>query len=314
MNLLFSGVGLLLFPVVAINLIFHLRVWSIQNEPVVVRGNGSHYVIMLHGLGGTPDEFQNLYPLFDEHNYTIIIPFDPNNSFNGIEESANVIYRQVSQLIKTRTNNYGQGYLKELSLVGNSLGGLITKKLIVKLKSDLEFIPDFRYANGTVEKIKLQNFVTVVTPHYGIGMDETPFNLIRLFISYSLFRSQTMLDLRSNSIIEKTETNEFNDVLSKFKNKMNYVLTTFDLNVPFSSSIRCIACGFKESSILFPTTKEIVKTTLNIDNIKLETVFVPINSLLNHGNVIGKHLNNQFVTWNRQEVLNSINHIKGNFQ
>ncbi len=324
------------------------------NEKTVVQGNGSHYIIMLHGFMGAPDEFQHLRKLFDKKNYTVIIPYDKRNFYSGLDSSVNFTYNEIKDKLCKRIKNYEC----KISIIGNSWGGLVAKLLIVKLKNLLLDKID----GERINTITFENFITTVTPHFGIGKaykyeegennakikatinaftfgyinkriligidtrSKYPFYddlingaIIDIRILLSYLTSQTGRDLRDPEIFIRTETEEFRKIMMWFNSVINYSLFTYDLNVPDWSSIIGRYDTFKEIQEELITQnksldKDIGCTTKNMYDIHRIMCIVPINSFLNHGNLIGKHLDRSSITPNREEVENSIRHIRNWFK
>jgi hypothetical protein len=338
---IFAALGIykdLIFTIFISQQIIHLTLIYIPfllSTETIIYGAGSHYVIMLHGLGGSPNEFKNLYPLFNSTEYTVIIPYMYRNMEVSLDLTTNVAYGIIDEHIKDWDS------VKSLSFIGNSLGGLISKKVLSKLSTKLE---------SEAPHVKLENFINLVTPHHGIFGDFYPINLIRIFIC-TLLNSDLSLDLLGGNIINNTETQDFKRIVSLFENRISYALSTFDSNVPFwSQTLQGPAINIdhkmkydsppylfegdslimsywsilrritqpspinSKTKIIEIPLKTITEIKITSNEIDWKLVFVPINSLLNHGNIVGKHLHNDWITPNKKEVLDSIKHIKNNFK
>ncbi len=283
---LLSPILLFICSIIAVN----ARLMYIKDTPSVIRGHGPHLVIMIHGLGSTPHEFFNLAHLFNETEYTVVLPSDPSNAIRGISSSARhsliEVMRGVGPFLMNNSTHF-----RKWSIIGNSLGGITGKLLAVKF---MDFIG---------ESVKPENFITLVTPHFGIGGDYSLLGCIRLIISYSLY--WTGRDLRNTKLVHLTENDKFKEVVNKFKKRSYYSLSTFDSNVPHWSSTRGVHYEYTEFIKGFNVTSNGIDWTLYT---------VPISSLLNHGNLCGKHLNNAWITWNKTQVLDSIYHIRHRFE
>lgn len=245
--------------IVAIIFVFILE----NDKKMIVKGTGNHNIIMLHGMGGNVGEFYNLYPLFDEKNYTIIIPNDIMNPIMGLRYSVNIIYNQIKDVICNNIKNITDPC--RISIIGNSLGGLVAKLLIIKIHN--EGLMELR--EMYLQNIEYKNFITVVTPHMGISFPKhysfidtlsDPLNYIRIVFSY-FFLFWTGDDLRTTNLLNQTETPEFLSIARMFDNVVSYSLSTFDSNVPFFSSSR----GFVD--IKKKIMKQMIANKYNYDRI-----------------------------------------------
>jgi hypothetical protein len=278
---------------------------------------------MLHGFGATPLEFENLYTRFNKTEYTIIAPRMNKNFAQTLQESSNEALKGIKHHIKTWK------LYKKLSIIGNSLGGLVAKLLIVDLEKSI--------GTGN-ENIVLENFITLVTPHHGILGPFSIMNTIRVMVCALVCQLNLSRELLFSNIVEKTETSDFKRLAKMFTKRVSYTLSTFDTMVPFWSST------FQQREITLVTGFDTYKlnkedfsykathiendaiTTVSIYPARIETgelisneiswkiVFVPIHSWLNPGNMVGKHLNNSWITPDKQEVSNSMNHIVSQFK
>lgn len=200
---------------------------------------------------------------------------------------------------------------KKLSIIGNSQGGIIGKLLIIGMS---------KYFN----KLKKINFITVATSHLGIGLNYVNHTTIGKggvlqwhyiipkcdwhdYIKYYLsFLTKSSNELANHLLYIKTENVFFINELQQFKHKINYILSGYDLNVPFWSS-----------SYGAPNLKRddhrIEYHNITLHGIEREFYTVPIHSLLAHGTIIGKWKNALF-TWDRHLVDNSMEHISNRFK
>jgi hypothetical protein len=305
------------FKLTCLMVIVQMMIYQYTSE-TIIKGTGDHYVIMLHGLGGSPREFENLSAFFGKDEFTLIIPSMSGTMWNGLNKITEQVAHDIVKHLNTKSMHYTQTY--KLSIIGNSMGGLIAKKVLEKINETNE---DIHYY------FEHEHLIMVVTPHLGIGGDYGILNMIRLFFSYFMF--DTGSDLRDVNILNNTETEEFKKIAKRFKSRSNYVLHNLDLNVPaWSSRFRVdtenlikmerfkkhrfcseedeFYCGKSKSNFDQILDIPIVHNDLNWD-----TYVVPMHSLLNHGNVIGKHHNTWWITWYKEEVENSMKHIRSLF-
>jgi hypothetical protein len=310
-----------------------------HREKIQIHGKGDHLIIMLHGFYGSPSEFDNIVSLFNEKEYTIIRPgfasgyksvvlnlneqsdliYDEILYYFDLEENKKPWTRNKSENDTLKLSNY-----KKISFIGNSQGGIIAKLLCIKTK---EFFKD-------LDKI---NFITIATPHLGIGLEYfnqtinidksininkhqiiegglAVFNLIPTILNYDLYDfikyklsyfTKSSYELRSPSLYVETENEYFIKELINYKKVINYILSGYDLNVPFYSS-----------SYNLPNLKrdnyKIEYHNITLHTIEREFYTVPIHSLLAHGTIIGKW-KNAFFTWDKYLVDNSMKHIVERF-
>lgn len=299
-----------------------------NREYLQINGKGEHLIIMLHGYYGSPSEFNNIIPLFNEDKYTIIRPgstsgyksiiFDLNRQTNNIyneilfyfkEENPNPWFKQKTETLNL--SNY-----KKISFIGNSQGGIIAKLLCVKMK---DFFSD----------LEKDNFITIATPHLGIGLkyfNQTikayknkngikKVQIIPIDINYDIYDyfknvlsyfTTSSLNLSSPLLYIETEDEYFIKELKNYNKTINYILSGYDLNVPFYSS-----------SYNLPNIKrddnKIEYHNITLHTIKREFYTVPIHSLLAHGTIIGKW-KDAFFTWDKHLVDNSMKHIVERFE
>lgn len=299
--------------IVLLSVAITLFINILEEEEMVVNGRGNHLVIMLHGVGGRASEFDNLVELFQETRYTVLIPSMRLNLYAGLESTTNHAFVQIANYLETTRNRE----IKKVSIIGHSLGGVVAKMLLVK-------ISQLNRLDLTVNDIEYNNFITIATPHLGISGDYWPLNLIRILLTIPMV--YTGIDLRDTNLLNRTETNRFKEVVNKFNKRSNYVLSTLDLNVPAWSSrfdrdmeLQYDTINPKKESKekrakLRNKLEDIRHLYMPINDIHWDNYIVPIHTLLNHANIIGKYVHNSFVTWNQEEVINSMNHIRSQFK
>ena len=260
----------------------------------ISQGNGSHCVIMLHGLMGNPKEFENLMVLFDKENYTIYSPMLRKNHVQRINVTA---YQTFKKTIKFLIDNK---QINRISIIGNSFGGLIAKSMLYYLDM-----------YSTYKNITQENFINVVTPHLPIK-GSSPIDYIRWYLCYYLFKNAGK-DLLGEYILYKSNDFEFKnyygDIVKKYKKRISYGLNggleSYDINVPYYS--------YTAELNLTSNKSKIAENNIIWHTSEWKFYTIPIFSLFSHGNAVGKHLNNRFVTWNKEQVIQSIKHIRNNF-
>jgi esterase/lipase len=246
-----------------------------------------HLIVMIHGMGGNPEEFHHLYPYLNQSHYNIAIPYYSRSKISGIQEMTTSFYDQLLE-------HYGMKRLnsfKTISFIGNSMGGLVAIQLSTMMPSH----------------VKLDRFITAVTPFHGLvdGDDGTWINKLRITIAHRVLgdTGRDLLGLATQNYVKS-----YAFTLEKFSRRATYVCSTFDLMVPYRSA----SMGYDLA--IDPNGMDIYESRRFVGE-SLEWFFytVPIHSLKNHGNVIGKHRDSVF-TFSKCLVQNSIDHIVSNFK
>lgn len=288
---------------------------TINTHPTMVHGYGPHLVIMIHGVMGTPLEFMGIAHMFDESKYTVLIPSIRNSHTIGVRSSAIRVLNEFKTFMEGDSGKFPRisagfmiyqwkikesmfGKIKKLSIIGNSMGGLVAKDLLYVLFQDPQV---YRYTSS----IKLDQFICTVTPHYGAQDENVILNTIRKTVA-TLFFSQTGHDLFSEETRPIPEQDYY---IKLFNKRISYVLSTFDTNVPYASASMNSHLKIGDS---------ITETKVNHMGLNWLFYTVPIHSGLPfnigaHGNIMGSHFNNEWITSNRTEVLESMNHIVAQF-
>lgn len=195
-----------------------------------------HEVIILHGLWGSPthlyylrDTLQNQHP---EENLHFLIPKSnaEYNTYDGIEVGAERITNEIEQTIEELTADGKR--VKRISIIGYSLGGLISRYVIGLL-----------YNNGVFKDIEPVNFTTFATPHLGIRTPKLGYrsHLWNVMGARTLSTSgQQMFTIdnfresgRPLLSILADPSSIFMKGLRLFKNKSLYANTQNDRSVPF---------------------------------------------------------------------------------
>jgi len=120
-----------------------------------------HLVVMIHGLWGNPIHLKHIREtLANEYEgrglyiYTAKSNRD-QNTYDGIEVGAERITHEIETNLKDIEK--AGGHIEKISIVGYSLGGLISRYIVGLL-----------YSNGVFETIQPVNFTTFATPHLGV--------------------------------------------------------------------------------------------------------------------------------------------------
>ena len=153
-----------------------------------------------------------------------------NFTYDGIEVGGERITNEIEQTI--RELEYDGSKIKKISMIGYSLGGLVSRYAIGLL-----------YKNGLFDEIEPVNFTTFATPHLGV---RTPKLGYRAYI-WNVLGSRTLStsgqqmflidDFRQSGrpllSIMADENSIFVKGLQAFKNKSLYANTQNDRSVPY---------------------------------------------------------------------------------
>lgn len=121
----------------------------------------THLCVLVHGLWGNPNNFnfirETLQAQYPESNLHVLVTKSnaDYNTYDGIEVGAERITNEIEQAIRDLEQEGSK--IKKISIIGYSLGGLISRYAIGLL-----------YKNGLFEDIEPINFTTFATPHLGI--------------------------------------------------------------------------------------------------------------------------------------------------
>lgn len=263
------------------------QLWQRRNAKTIIRGTGENLVIMIHGVGGNPMEFFHLMELFEKDRFTVFAPYSPENRRWGVLNTAYDIYLDLKTMLDSTK-------YKTMSFIGNSMGGLIARQLACTVDDRFDIYPT-PYL-----------FITTVTPHISLDRDRGLWAYFKRGIAELIFGRLTFNDLYTENGFFKVPESLASQVMSKYAARLNYVLSTWDSHVPyFSASMN--------ETLEMPSSKGEFGMTRTRNGWIHFTV--PIYSLFNHGNVVGKHMTNPLITptWLRVYVHNSINHIRKQF-
>jgi hypothetical protein len=290
--------------------------FKFHQEKTVISGSGSHLVVMVHGFLGAPSEFENLATLFESENYTLYIPGD----LSGARSAMYPLKEQANMLTTWMVEDLWGKHFTKLSFIGNSMGGLLVQYIAEELQSR-QWMWSENDAPPIPNNVKLENMITLVTPHKGVDprMEPRSWGLVRYLFDYPRFLFTYLWpvgnDLRQGKILPVYGQG------CTFKNYISYVVQGFDLNVPFWSSDFTGGIYHRSTKKIrrYRITESVIGKFLGINTFLDPIVYVgwdmylvPIGSWVAHGSVVGKHLN-AWYTWDPRLTLNSMNHIRERF-
>ncbi|PHH75495.1 hypothetical protein CDD80_2329 [Ophiocordyceps camponoti-rufipedis] len=117
-----------------------------------------HLCVLVHGLWGNPGHMKSmakaLRSQYPRDRLCLLIAKRNSGSFtyDGIELGGERVCAEIEEELQNRA-----GKIKKLSVVGYSLGGLVSRYAVGLL-----------YAKGLLEHIECMNFATFATPHLGV--------------------------------------------------------------------------------------------------------------------------------------------------
>ncbi|PVI05279.1 lipase/serine esteras-like protein [Periconia macrospinosa] len=120
-----------------------------------------HLCVLVHGLWGNPSHLKFLADSLRERHpedklHILVVKRNAGSfTYDGIETGGERVANEVEESIADLESNGHE--IKKLSVVGYSLGGLISRYAIGLL-----------YSKGLFERIEPVNFVTFATPHLGV--------------------------------------------------------------------------------------------------------------------------------------------------
>ena len=88
----------------------------IENEFSYIENGDGRPIVILHGLMGGLSNFKGVYEEFPKKNYKVLMPELPIESVSILNTNVKTFAKYVYDFIKFK-------HLKEIILVGNSLGG-----------------------------------------------------------------------------------------------------------------------------------------------------------------------------------------------
>ncbi|KAH8672928.1 putative serine esterase-domain-containing protein [Ilyonectria robusta] len=120
-----------------------------------------HLCVLVHGLWGNPTHMRNIAKSLREQYSTddlyLLLAKQNSGSFtyDGIERGGERVCAEIEQQLRDIESSGGK--IKKLSIVGYSLGGLISRYAIGLLD-----------AKGILDTVECMNFTTFASPHLGV--------------------------------------------------------------------------------------------------------------------------------------------------
>ncbi|PFH60393.1 hypothetical protein XA68_11056 [Ophiocordyceps unilateralis] len=117
-----------------------------------------HLCVLVHGLWGDPSHMRNiakaLRSQYPRDRLCLLLAKRNSGSFtyDGIELGGERVCAEIEEELQSRA-----GKVKKLSIVGYSLGGLVSRYAVGLL-----------YAKGLLDNVQCMNFVTFASPHLGV--------------------------------------------------------------------------------------------------------------------------------------------------
>ncbi|OAA56800.1 hypothetical protein ISF_07316 [Cordyceps fumosorosea ARSEF 2679] len=120
-----------------------------------------HLCVLVHGLWGNPDHMRNIAKcLRDQHSrdelYLLLAKRNTGSfTYDGIERGGERVCAEIEE--ELRAIEAGGGKITKLSIIGYSLGGLVSRYTVGLL-----------YAKGILDGMECMNFCTFASPHLGV--------------------------------------------------------------------------------------------------------------------------------------------------
>ncbi|KAK1255343.1 hypothetical protein MKX08_009338 [Trichoderma sp. CBMAI-0020] len=120
-----------------------------------------HLCVLVHGLWGNPNHMNNIAKtLRAQHSpddlYLLLAKRNSGSfTYDGIELGGERVCAEIIEELKTIESNGGK--IRKLSVVGYSLGGLVSRYAVGLL-----------YAKGILDSVECMNFTTFASPHLGV--------------------------------------------------------------------------------------------------------------------------------------------------
>jgi hypothetical protein len=195
-----------------------------------------HLCVLVHGLWGNPNHLnylrETLQAQHPEDRLHILVAKSNADSFtyDGIDVGGERITNEIEQKIRELEQDGPK--IKKISIIGYSLGGLVSRYAIGLL-----------YKNGLFNDVEPINFTTFATPHIGIrtpklGWRSHVWNVMGSRTLSTSGQQMFMIDeFRDSgrpllSVMADTKS-IFNKGLRMFKNKSLYANTNNDRSVPY---------------------------------------------------------------------------------
>ncbi|XWX01599.1 hypothetical protein V2A60_009627 [Cordyceps javanica] len=120
-----------------------------------------HLCVLVHGLWGNPEHMRNIAKcLRDEYSrdelYLLLAKRNTGSfTYDGIERGGERVCAEIEE--ELRSIEAAGGSISKLSIIGYSLGGLVSRYTVGLL-----------YAKGILDGIECMNFCTFASPHLGV--------------------------------------------------------------------------------------------------------------------------------------------------
>jgi hypothetical protein len=198
----------------------------------------THLVILIHGLMGSPYDFEHAEEILKQQNTNNneildIVRVDARSTLDGVEAGGRRAFNQIVQRlvsIKDAMMVNRKNQIIKLSLVGHSLGGFYARHAAYLL-----FITP-----GILNGVKLMVFCTIATPHVGIRKPcRNFFNIMSHVVCCYLCQSTRELILEDNlmnPLLLRMTSKEYLKVLEMFEIRLLYSNVFYDTIVPYSTA------------------------------------------------------------------------------
>ncbi|EGG13976.1 esterase/lipase/thioesterase domain-containing protein [Cavenderia fasciculata] len=204
-----------------------------DNEYVAIQQD--HLLVLQHGLNATDGDYIVMKDVLAKSHPTMMVYAAKSNNtslFNqathqGIDACGDRLFNEIVQL----TKQY-QEQIKKISIIGHSLGGLITRHAIGKL-----------YQHGYFNNVQPIQYISLSSPHCGSRRPKsTAFNKLACVFTDAMIKmtgKQLMLtdDPENPLLLKMTDPNDiYYKGLELFKSRILYSNIENDIQVNFCTS------------------------------------------------------------------------------
>lgn len=217
---------------ISVFLYFHRCCYGLST----IKTNQDHLVILSHGILGQQTDLTYLSNLLKKSG-CLVLDSKINelyNSLHGLSTCSNNLKSEITHIL------HDKPYIKRISFVGNSLGGLITRYVISLIYNETTHL---------ISNLIPYKFLTIATPHLGVleytFLDEFGWKVSSKFkklISNIMLRSGKELflseeELETQSIVYKLATEDiYLKPLKAFHQRRLYANLMNDFMVPLGTA------------------------------------------------------------------------------
>ncbi|KAK7964914.1 hypothetical protein PG984_002140 [Apiospora sp. TS-2023a] len=249
-----------------------------------------HLCVVVHGLWGNPNHMKTVAKTLrdaysDDKLYILLAKRNSGSStYDGIERGGERVCEEIQEEIKKIKANGGN--ITKLSVVGYSLGGLVSRYAVGLL-----------HAKGVLDEVRPMNFTTFASPHLGVrsplrGWHNHIWNVLGArTLSMSgrqLFTIDNFRDTGKALLTIMSDPDSiFMQGLARFKRKTLYANIAHDRSVPYYTACMAKTDPYRDlERVKFnyvPGYEEVVLDPINPVRPSLKPDGMTLESLTNNG-------------------------------